>query len=96
MYFLSTNRFQGECKIVVITGELGNAAKNKLIMNMMLGTFTASLSESLALAEKAGLDQYILLEILNLSGLSCNVVKNKGEAIMEVSAYHDIVTRVKF
>lgn len=54
-------------------------------MNMMLGTFTASLAESLTLAEKAGLDQYILLEILNLSGLSCDVVKSKGEAIMEVS-----------
>lgn len=75
--------FEAMGKKTFFLGELGNGAKNKLIMNMMLGSFVASLSESLSLAEKAGLDQYTLLEMLNLSGLSCSVVKNKGAAIME-------------
>jgi len=44
----------------------------------------ASLAEGFSLAEKAGLDQYMLLEILNLSPVACPMVDAKGSAILEV------------
>ena len=45
----------------------------------------ASLAEGFSLAEKAGLDQYMVLEVLNLSDISCPMVDTKGTAILEVS-----------
>ena len=54
---------------------------------MLLGTFMASLAEGFSLAEKAGLDQYMLLEILNLSPIACPMVDTKGSAILEVSRF---------
>lgn len=71
-------------------GELGNGAKSKLVINMMEGSFMASLAEGLSLAEKAGLDQYMLLEILNLGALACPLVSTKGAAILEVSSYSSL------
>jgi len=51
---------------------------------MLTGTFMASLAEGLSLAEKAGLDQYTLLDVLNLSPIACPLVQTKGSAILEV------------
>lgn len=56
----------------------------KLVVNMMMGSFMASISEGFSLAEQAGVDQYTLLDILESSALACPLVKSKGSAILEV------------
>ena len=45
----------------------------------------AVLNETLSLAEKAGLDQYTLLEVLSLSDVACPLMKAKGQAVLKVS-----------
>lgn len=55
----------------------------KLVVNMLMGTFVAGLAESLALADKVGLDQDALLQILDLSVMSCPLVRSKGQGKTE-------------
>ena len=77
------------CNVIIFeitdAGELGSGADTKLIVNMLVGTFMSSLAEGLSLAEKAGLDQYTLLEVLNMTDIACPLVRTKGSAILEVS-----------
>lgn len=51
----------------------------KLIHNMVLGTVMASLAEGMALAEKVGLDQEDLHEVLTLGALNCPTINHKGQ-----------------
>ena len=46
---------------------------------MLMGTCVAGLAESLALADKVGLDQDALLQILDLSVMSCPLIRAKGQ-----------------
>ena len=58
----------------------GLAAKMKLVNNMVLGSFMATLAEALALAEDVGIDKKRVLEILSVGGgnsLVLNAKKNK-------------------
>ncbi|XP_076340319.1 uncharacterized protein LOC143240936 isoform X2 [Tachypleus tridentatus] len=66
-------------------GDIGNASKSNLILNMILGTTVGSLAEAMALTDRAGLSQKDLLEILELGSLSCPAVTEKGQAIVEGS-----------
>jgi len=50
----------------------------KLVLNLFMGTVLAGLAESLALAEKVGLDQEEVLQILDISPAACPLVKFKG------------------
>lgn len=56
----------------------------KLIVNMVMGTVMASLAEGMAMAEKVGLDQEDVAEVLSLGSLSCPTVihKSQGRASM--------------
>ncbi|XP_078496004.1 uncharacterized protein LOC100180692 isoform X2 [Ciona intestinalis] len=83
LYMDAYSCFEALGKKTFFLGELGTGANTKLIVNMLMGTFMASLSEGLSLAEKAGLDQYTLLDVLNMSSISCPFVKSKGTAILE-------------
>lgn len=64
-------------------GETTSGCKMKLVVNMLMGTFVAGLAESLALADKVGLDQDALLQILDLSVMSCPLVRSKGQGKTE-------------
>ncbi|KAG1714688.1 putative oxidoreductase GLYR1 [Nymphon striatum] len=66
-------------------GEIGNASKMNLIVNLILGTTMAGLAEGMALADRAGLMQKDLLEILEQSSLSCPIFTEKGKAIIDGS-----------
>ncbi|XP_013387400.1 glyoxylate/succinic semialdehyde reductase 1 isoform X2 [Lingula anatina] len=66
-------------------GEIGNGARMRLVLSMVLGTVIAGLSEGMALAGKVGLHQEDLLEILSLSSLNCSLFRSKGYAMMENS-----------
>jgi len=63
-------------------GETGSAAKMKLVTNMLMGSVLAGLAESLALAEKVGLEQDEVLQILELSPVACPFIKTKGQAMI--------------
>lgn len=59
--------------------EIGGATRMKLIVNMIMGTTMASLAEGMAMAEKVGLDQEDVAEVLSLGSLSCPTVIHKSQ-----------------
>ena len=63
---------------VVCSGEIGCATKMKLMSNLLMGTVLAGLAEALALAEKIGLDHDEVMQILDMSPVSCSLLRNKG------------------
>uniref|UniRef100_T1JPD6 3-hydroxyisobutyrate dehydrogenase n=1 Tax=Strigamia maritima TaxID=126957 RepID=T1JPD6_STRMM len=75
--------FQAMGKSSFYLGDVGNAAKMNLVINVMMGTMLAGLAEGMALADRAGLQQKDVLEVLELSSLSCNAILDKGKAIIE-------------
>ncbi|KAI5703597.1 hypothetical protein M8J75_013744 [Diaphorina citri] len=64
-------------------GEVGNASKMNLVMQLMNGIILAGLTEGMALADRAGLKQKDLLEIISLTSLNCPMILNKGQAILD-------------
>ena len=60
-------------------GNTGNAAKMNLVLQLMAGVTLAGLAESMALADRAGLQQKDVLEILELTSLACPTLLNKGK-----------------
>ena len=66
---------------VNVAGEVGTATKMKLVMTCMMGTVLAGLSESLALAEKVGLDQEDVMQIMQLSPIACSYIRTKGNGM---------------
>jgi glyoxylate/succinic semialdehyde reductase len=63
-------------------GEVGNGARMKLAVNMVMGSMLNALSEGLALSEKAGLSQEALLEVLEAGAMSCGLFRVKGKQIL--------------
>lgn len=51
----------------------------KLIVNMVMGTVVAGLAEAMAMAEKVGLDQEDVAEVLSVGALSCPTVIHKSQ-----------------
>jgi 3-hydroxyisobutyrate dehydrogenase len=64
-------------------GDVGMASKMNLVMQVINGTVVAGLAEGLALADRAGLQQKDLLEILELTTLSCPAILDKAKCIIE-------------
>ncbi|KAL5012099.1 hypothetical protein ScPMuIL_010650 [Solemya velum] len=69
-------------KSLYLGDEVGGATRMKLIVNMVMGTVMASLAEGMAMAEKVGLDQEDVAEVLSLGSLSCPTVIHKSQAIL--------------
>lgn len=69
-------------KFLFLGPEIGGATRMKLIVNMIMGTAMASLAEGMAMAEKVGLDQEDVAEVLALGSLSCPTVIHKSQAIL--------------
>jgi len=59
------------------------ATKMKLINNLVLGTFMATLAEATALGEKAGISKKDILEILSVGGGSSLVLNAKKTKLLE-------------
>lgn len=60
-------------------GEVGNASKMNLVLQLMAGVTLAGLAESMALADRAGLQQKDVLEVLELTSLACPAILDKGK-----------------
>jgi len=57
---------------------MGFATKMKLVLNMLMGTMLAGLAETLALAEKVGLNTANVLNILSHTSGSSALLRTKG------------------
>lgn len=75
--------FQAMGKNSFYLGEVGNATKMNLVLQTMMGVTLAGLAEGMALADRAGLQQKDVLEVLELTGLACPVLLNKGRSIID-------------
>ncbi|EJY58091.1 AAEL017411-PA [Aedes aegypti] len=63
-------------------GDVGNATKMNLVLQMISGVMLAGIAEGLALANRAGLQQKDVLEVLELTSMSSELVMQKGNAII--------------
>merc|ERR1711936_391062 len=66
--------FQAMGKNSFYLGEVGNASKMNLVLQTMVGV---------ALADRAGLQQKDVMEVLELTGLNCPTLLGKGKAIID-------------
>ena len=60
-------------------------SRMSLILKLMSGVALAGMAEGMALADRAGLQQKDILEVLQLTGLSCPMLIEKGKAIIDGS-----------
>ncbi|OVA06283.1 6-phosphogluconate dehydrogenase [Macleaya cordata] len=66
-------------------GKVGNGAKMKLVVNMIMGSMMNAFSEGLVLADRSGLSQQTLLDVLDLGGIANPMFRQKGPAMIQNS-----------
>ncbi len=69
-------------KLRLYLGEVGQGARMKLVVNMVMGEVMAALSEGIALGQKAGLDGAQILEVLDAGAMACPMFKGKGPMLL--------------
>ncbi|XP_002738027.1 uncharacterized protein LOC100367134 [Saccoglossus kowalevskii] len=74
--------FSAMSKKFLHLGNVGSATQMKIALNLLFGSVTASLAESMALAEKAGLDCSALMDILTTGLILDPMVKAQGKAML--------------
>lgn len=70
-------------KKILFLGAVGNGARMKLVVNMVMGGMMTIFCEGLALAEKGGLEKSDLLEVLDAGALANPMFKLKGGLISQ-------------
>ncbi|XP_059901916.1 cytokine-like nuclear factor N-PAC isoform X2 [Gadus macrocephalus] len=75
--------FQAMGKSSFFLGEAGNAAKMMLILNMVQGSFMATIAEGLTLAQATGQSQQTLLDILCQGQMASTFVDQKCQNILQ-------------
>ncbi|XP_022758854.1 glyoxylate/succinic semialdehyde reductase 1-like [Durio zibethinus] len=66
-------------------GQVGNGAKMKLVVNMIMGSMMNAFSEGLVLAERSGLNPHSLLDVLDLGAIANPMFKGKGPAMLQLN-----------
>ncbi|KAE8713101.1 putative oxidoreductase GLYR1 [Hibiscus syriacus] len=64
-------------------GKVGNGAKMKLVVNMIMGSMMNAFSEGLVLADRSGLNPNDLLDVLDLGAIANPMFKGKGPAMLQ-------------
>ncbi|KAA3474787.1 glyoxylate/succinic semialdehyde reductase 1-like [Gossypium australe] len=64
-------------------GPVGNGAKMKLVVNMIMGSVMNAFSEGLILAERSGLNRHSLLDVLDLGGIANPMFRGKGPEMLK-------------
>ncbi|PKI75531.1 glyoxylate/succinic semialdehyde reductase 1 [Punica granatum] len=64
-------------------GPVGNGAKMKLVVNMIMGSMMNAFSEGLELADKSGLDPQTLLGVLDLAAIANPMFRLKGPTMIQ-------------
>ncbi|KAM4632226.1 cytokine-like nuclear factor N-PAC isoform 2-T2 [Discoglossus pictus] len=75
--------FQAMGKASFFLGEVGNAARMMLILNMVQGSFMATIAEGMTLAQVTGQSQQTLLDILNQGQLASIFLDQKCQNILQ-------------
>ncbi|XP_063791109.1 cytokine-like nuclear factor N-PAC isoform X3 [Pseudophryne corroboree] len=75
--------FQAMGKTSFFLGEVGNAARMMLILNMVQGSFMATIAEGMTLAQVTGQSQQTLLDILNQGQLASIFLDQKCQNILQ-------------
>jgi L-threonate 2-dehydrogenase len=70
------------CPQQTIVGNIGDAAKTKLAINLILQTNRAALAEGIAFAESLGLDSETFLATARRSAAYSRVMDNKGDKML--------------
>ncbi|MEJ2469546.1 MAG: NAD(P)-dependent oxidoreductase [Desulfuromonadales bacterium] len=70
-------------KMAPYLGDVGQAARMKLIVNMIMGGMMAAFCEGVALSQKSGLDGNQLLEILAAGALGNRMFQGKGPMLLQ-------------
>lgn len=71
------------CGNVFFLKEPGLATRMKLLNNLLLGSFMASIAEALSLSEKAGLDRALSLDIFSKGAGNSAVLDAKREKVLK-------------
>lgn len=66
--------------VYVFSGEAGNAARMMLILNMVQGSFMATVAEGLTLAQATGQSQQTFLDILCQGQMASTFVDQKCQS----------------
>ncbi|XP_059624989.1 glyoxylate/succinic semialdehyde reductase 1-like isoform X1 [Cornus florida] len=69
-------------------GHVGNGAKMKLLVNMLMGSVLAAFSEGVLLAEKSELDPQSILNALDRGGFANPLLLTKGISMIESCYSH--------
>ncbi|XP_041062154.1 cytokine-like nuclear factor N-PAC isoform X4 [Cetorhinus maximus] len=85
--------FQAMGKKSFYLGEVGNASKMMLIVNMILGSFMASVAEGFTLAKIASQSQEVLLYILSQGPLASAFLDQKCQNILQGNFKPDFLLR---
>jgi len=64
-------------------GEVGQGARMKLVVNMILGGMLTAFCEGMALGQKGGLDGSKILEILDAGAMACPMFRGKGALLLK-------------
>ena len=75
--------FMGKAKFFL--GEVGQGAKMKLVVNLIMGSMMGALAEGIALAPECGLDPKTLVDVLGLGAMAMPMVALKGKPMTEGS-----------
>ncbi len=74
--------FDALAKKSIFLGEVGQGARMKLVVNMVMGGVMGAFCEGLALGEKCGLDAEGILEVLAAGAMSNPMFAGKGPQIL--------------
>ncbi|MDB5801214.1 MAG: ghr [Rhodocyclales bacterium] len=74
--------FEKLAKKSLYLGELGQGARMKLVVNMIMGSMLTALGEGLALGLKGDLDGAQILEVIDAGAMSCPMFKGKGPMLL--------------
>ncbi|OAY32950.1 glyoxylate/succinic semialdehyde reductase 1 [Manihot esculenta] len=83
LYDLAIPAFDVMGKKSFFLGEIGNGAKMKLVVNMIMGSMMNAFSEGLVLAERSGLNPSNLLDVLDLGGIANPMFRGKGPGMLK-------------
>jgi 3-hydroxyisobutyrate dehydrogenase-like beta-hydroxyacid dehydrogenase len=88
---------QAVCPLCHIVGKIGDGARAKLAINLILGLNRAALAEGLAFAEALGLDLPVFLDIARSSAAYSQIMDVKGRKMIErdFTAHGHIMQTVK-
>ncbi|MDO6387688.1 NAD(P)-dependent oxidoreductase [Uliginosibacterium sp. 31-12] len=70
----------------VFLGDVGQGARMKLVVNMIMGSMMVALSEGLALGLKGNLDGAKILEVIEAGAMACPMFKGKGPMLLNDDA----------